>query len=62
LKINPRYCYIFLGQRIRPPNNIRSKEKGLKILYDLEKWNTPVFPCSTISPLSTKERIEMRIF
>jgi len=54
LKINLRYCQVFLGQRIGPPRIVRSKEEGLGTPCDLEKWKISVFPYSIISPNCSK--------
>ena len=32
-----------------PPRVVRSKEEGLKIIYNLEKWNTSVLSYSITS-------------
>jgi len=43
-----------------PPRAVRSKEGELKILCDLEKWNTSVLSCSTTS-LNLVRREEMTL-
>ena len=55
LKMYPKYLNVFLGQRIRPPIEERSSREGSKILCNLEKWNTFVFPCSTLVQIFLKE-------
>ena len=37
LKIYPKYLYVFLEQRIRPPIEERSNKGGSKTLCNLEK-------------------------
>ena len=49
-KKKPKYHHIVLGSNIEPSRVVRSKESGLKTLYDLEKWNTSVLLYSTTSP------------
>jgi len=33
-----------------PPKVVRSSSRGIKTLYDLEKWKTSIFPCSITRP------------
>jgi len=39
-----------LGSKTSPFIGVRSSEKRLNTLYNLEKWNTLVFLCSKTSP------------
>jgi len=48
--MNPRYFQEFLGVRIGPPKGDRSRGGGLNGPYNLKKWNTLVFECSTMRP------------
>jgi len=48
--MNPKYFQIFLGCKVRPPKEERSRGGGLNILRDLEKWNISVLECSMMRP------------
>jgi len=55
--MKPRYFHEFLRARVSPPKDDRSRERGLKGPCDLEKWNTSVFECSTMSPNLSKRLV-----
>jgi len=48
--MKPKYYQVVLGHNTNPPKGVRLREEGLKLPYNLEKWNTSIFPCSIISP------------
>ena len=48
--MKPRYFQISLGWRIDPPIGERLRGRGLKKLWDLEKWKISDFPCLITRP------------
>jgi len=49
-KKKPRYCHIVLESSMGPPRAVRYKEGGLKMLCNLEKWNTSILLYSMTRP------------
>ena len=45
--MKPKYLHISLGSKTGPPMEDKSRGGGLNTSWDLEKWKTSVFPCST---------------
>ena len=54
--MNPKYHQVVLGQKMGPPNIVRSSREGLKELYNLEKWKTLVFPYFMIRPNFSRKK------
>jgi len=48
--LKPRYLQVFFGMSEEPPIDDRSRGRGLKIPWDLEKWKTSVFEYFTRRP------------
>jgi len=59
-KKKPKYCHIVLERSMGPPRAVRFKEEGLKMLYNLQKWNTSVLLYPTTS-LNLMRREEMTL-